>query len=605
MYGHRLRVKGTGQRQQGTGWFVDKRLVVTAFHVVGNKDAKLWWQESNGRRVSYVLDIGNLDIGRKECKLLPLCFDDRADVALLECADDPGDPRVLRLADAIDVGDQWHALGFPPRLAADDFPLGGEIENVNENKHDKAIALFVKQGTNVVWDGVSGSAVRVGSMVAGVITNVTTGASTAWAATVTPVRRLLGLYRASLKLPQLLLNSYQDAQDLNVLYKQAHDLCLRIGANLPPPARDREELVEQIRRAALRSGAEGFSSLLDAVAKARPQASVGALRSLLQTAIVRSPWRYEDLIAHWLPRARGSGLGSAWYFTGREEALREIVQWLKAPDSGGKACVVTGSPGTGKSALLARLVILSVPEYRAKAEEAGSLEGVISNTIPPAEAVSVAINAKGKTLGEVVGLIAQALQIEATEASLLVEELKANVKRPVILLDSLDEAQDPKELARELLAKVAILPNVWLLVGSRPTTEPGRLAIRVGNLGSAVVEIDLDQPHYTGAGDIAQYVTNRLLAPDDPLLETPYRGQPKLAQMVSVAVAKRAGNNFLVARTVSDNLTYQDKPQDVTKAAWEEGLPGNVRDAFDEFLDRFNDPKKNFKLGQTGRNRFA
>ena len=61
--------------------------------------------------------------------------------------------------------------------------------------------------------------------------------------------------------------------------------------------------------------------------------------------------------SHWGPRSRGvsSDRSSAgWFFTGRRVALTELVRWLTT-DTPPTLRVITGSPGSGKSALLARL----------------------------------------------------------------------------------------------------------------------------------------------------------------------------------------------------------------------------------------------------------
>jgi hypothetical protein len=74
------------------------------------------------------------------------------------------------------------------------------------------------------------------------------------------------------------------------------------------------------------------------------------------------------LAEHSVPKARGAELGAAgWYFTGREQALRELAVWLSAKHSDGRARVVTGGPGCGKSAVLARVVTLADPTYRKEA----------------------------------------------------------------------------------------------------------------------------------------------------------------------------------------------------------------------------------------------
>jgi hypothetical protein len=98
--------------------------------------------------------------------------------------------------------------------------------------------------------------------------------------------------------------------------------------------------------------------------------------------------RPRDLEAHWDPRARGvaSGAESGWLFTGRTTLMRRLIAAADrtSPDSaldraGAEAGVealvdtapvlVTGAAGTGKSAVLARLVTLSDPGFCARYAE--------------------------------------------------------------------------------------------------------------------------------------------------------------------------------------------------------------------------------------------
>lgn len=68
---------------------------------------------------------------------------------------------------------------------------------------------------------------------------------------------------------------------------------------------------------------------------------------------------------HFSPRSRGlEHAGERGdYFTGRTRALGELSAYLSTsgPDHDRKARVVTGDPGSGKSALLGRLLALSDP----------------------------------------------------------------------------------------------------------------------------------------------------------------------------------------------------------------------------------------------------
>jgi len=78
-----------------------------------------------------------------------------------------------------------------------------------------------------------------------------------------------------------------------------------------------------------------------------------------QLRLAEDPQREHELREHFLPRARGveSAAEVAWRFVGRHAALAELAAWLADPDP--PARVVTGDPGSGKSAVLGRLVVLA------------------------------------------------------------------------------------------------------------------------------------------------------------------------------------------------------------------------------------------------------
>ncbi|MGO8900288.1 MAG: hypothetical protein ACLQU5_18330, partial [Isosphaeraceae bacterium] len=66
-----------------------------------------------------------------------------------------------------------------------------------------------------------------------------------------------------------------------------------------------------------------------------------------------------DLVTHWGPKARGDDMigGTKSYFTGRVAVLAACRAWLRADTSDGLARVVTGAPGSGKSAVLGQVVL--------------------------------------------------------------------------------------------------------------------------------------------------------------------------------------------------------------------------------------------------------
>jgi WD40 repeat protein len=295
--------------------------------------------------------------------------------------------------------------------------------------------------------------------------------------------------------------------------------------------------------------------------------------------------RQADLRGHWSPRARGVERDSqpGWYFTGRTLVLRELVAWMTAtPGRDGRARVVTGGPGSGKSAVLARLVTLDDRDYRATVP----LADMAAGTAPPAGSIDVAVHANGKTVGEVVGQLADATGHKVRSPEALVAALldRPEPKPLVIVVDALDEAAEPRQLARELLRPLAVdggRVGLRLLVGTRRHL--------VGLLGAGSVVIDLDGVPYLERADLAEYVRRLLVREGEPGASTPYRDCPEVAATVAAVVAERAYPTFLVARLLGRALVDQPEVIEVTQPDWQARLPATVGDAMDAYLARFGD----------------
>ena len=160
--------------------------------------------------------------------------------------------------------------------------------------------------------------------------------------------------------------------------------------------------------------------------------------------------------------------------------------------------------------------------------------------------MSVAVHARRKLLAEIVARIATALNLNSRDPAEIVKALAGRPDKTVIVIDVLDEADDHEQIVSRLLHLLAGLSQIFLLIGTRPdSSEHGR---RFRALGESPVEIDLDEPRYIAADDVARYVERRLLAAEEPD-RTPYRGLPSIARTVAKAVAKRANNVFLVVHT--------------------------------------------------------
>jgi hypothetical protein len=296
----------------------------------------------------------------------------------------------------------------------------------------------------------------------------------------------------------------------------------------------------------------------------------------------------EESRAHFITRARGIDVGElGWFFTGRISILRWIVRWLAGGKSG--MLVLTGSAGTGKSAILGRIATLSDPDVRAEAKKARVLEKAPSGTIPRQGVISVSVQAKNLSVDECARKIAIGLQLgkQVVTADQLVEALRNDPHRRTIVVDALDEAAVGHDLliAQVLLAQVARLPGKRVIVGIRKTgvhgsSQSAALQLFQGSLGPDDFR-DLDNiPKSEVLGEIQEYVYSRLTEAES----SPYRGRPDdLAERVARAIAVQAEGVFLFARIVTKTVISR---ADVIEPDME-SLPHDVESAFEDDLARF------------------
>jgi WD40 repeat protein len=329
---------------------------------------------------------------------------------------------------------------------------------------------------------------------------------------------------------------------------------------------------------------------LDEATKAARMIPVSALVRLWPRLEQAVGWRLgydeDDLRKHWGPKARGlrhgRGARAPWLFTGRTRALRELVAWLEqsGPTPG---CIVTGGPGSGKSAVISRLVTLADPSLRREAPTESAPEG----TVPPAGAIDVAVHANGKTLEVVVAKIAGWLDVAAGSAEDLVATLVDRGRACTIVVDALDEASggDAVRIATELLSPLASdggEVGVKVLVGTRP--GPNRLLLRK-LAGMTVVNLD-DDLTYLDRQDLVEYV-RRYLLEGDGVRASPYAGEAELARRVAEAVALRAAPSFLVAQLGTDSLVADTEVVDPEQPGWEQRIPDSVGRAMERYFSRF------------------
>jgi hypothetical protein len=156
----------------------------------------------------------------------------------------------------------------------------------------------------------------------------------------------------------------------------------------------------------------------------------------------------------------------------------------------------------------------------------------------------------------------------------------------VVVLDALDEARTPRDIARQLLVPLARDLGVKVLAGTRPGRDEELLAA----FGERAVIYRLDDPAWFDRHDLADYAATCLRADFAPNLASSYRADPSACRQIAAAIADAAGSNFLVAGLAA--RTRADEPViDVRAPGWRDRqrFPAEVGQAFEDYLARFGD----------------
>ena len=268
-------------------------------------------------------------------------------------------------------------------------------------------------------------------------------------------------------------------------------------------------------------------------------------------------------------------------FVGREEERDELLSWLR--DGAESLFVLTGPPGSGKSALLNHLLLHLHPEV-------GRL---VLGTEPATPVSGAAPHLDGSLLltgmspPELVQRLATILGIadrvdesspESSRSSLLAAlRTRSDEGRELCLVvDALDESDDPRQIAM-LLAGLSAVPGSRLVIGTRPSqrsdgeSEELLDLLRRPGRGVRVRRLAADR------SAIASYVRRQLM----PVLDADGQGdavarEAEAAAIAELVVAKGAGGNcdFLFARLVVQEAAAD--PSLLDPARWSE-LEGLVR----------------------------
>ena len=256
-------------------------------------------------------------------------------------------------------------------------------------------------------------------------------------------------------------------------------------------------------------------------------------------------------------------------FRGRRAALAAVREWLTGAGHG-RPLVVTGQPGAGKSAVVAR--------------SAMDLEAA---RIGP----GLAFHARDAVHADLLAALAELFGFAFDE---LPDDAAATV-----VVDALDEAASANDRRQmtETLTELASLPDVRVAVSTRPLAAGDRFA-RGGLLpalgatsADSAALVDLDTDRYFEADGLRQFAA-AVLTQHEARRPRPYgaawsayRADPALCDRLATMVAARAGRNYLVAAMAAMPLSTSEAPVDFAAGFGPDDIPGGVGEALARFLD--------------------
>ena len=327
------------------------------------------------------------------------------------------------------------------------------------------------------------------------------------------------------------------------------------------------------------SGAAAFSERLGAVVAmlvTRDRKTEGRIafalsvrtlaeRSAIVAAALATPLELDrDRLTHWVPRSRGVSSAredAGWLFTGRRRALSDLARWVSGTEAP-LLRVVTGTPGVGKSAVLARLVTTADRHLRARIPDLDPDDP----TVPAVGSIDVTFHASGRTVEDFVGHVAALSEVDADRPDRLLAALD-DLDRPlVIVVDALDEATNAREICW-LLSDLAARGH-RILSGCRP-----HLLEHLSDRDP----IRLDEPPYLEPREVERYV-EQLLA------RSPSAGALQEARAVAREIAAAAEGNFLVAQLTAQAVAASGRV--------ERPFPRNVAQAFERRLAALPDRER-------------
>ncbi|WP_160330292.1 WD40 repeat domain-containing protein [Streptomyces roseifaciens] len=298
---------------------------------------------------------------------------------------------------------------------------------------------------------------------------------------------------------------------------------------------------------------------------------------------------------HFVIRAHGAhnayGDGSRPTFTGRSDELRELSAWMAG--HGSSLRVITGTPGSGKSALVGVLVCAAHPALREATEQVWRPS---AGDMPDAVDGLAVVHARRRTISEVLSSLAAQWSLgsphsgETWTTDRLVASLRTKAEPPHLIVDAVDEAEHPADLVTALLLPLASTrradakPLCRVLMATRPQEELQHL-FEASEAHGGLINLDRI-PAERLRRDLVNFVS-RVLRPmgsgTSPWCSLKAAESLGRAMADTLLSGTREWGEFLVAGLYIRHLQEQAAPPLTTAEA--EALGSGVPRALDAVLD--------------------